>query len=323
MTAATPFSTTAVTYPGQALPRVRAVDDSIWTAYLGTPGNMIELSPVSMVTMPSVVRSRGLILKTLLSGGTVAIRRPLVKRSVTLNWDMLRGRDWELLKAFHAGVYGDGPFCLVTAEDRNRLPASASLAGGVNGDLSKFAVTSGDTLLPDTTHASPILPSAVLSWTPLGTNHLLSVGAGPGDPDVPTATSAGTGVPYLPALPVTVSGWVRTVTGTAGPSLIASGRTVTGTIVAEQSSTLAVTSTWQRFSTSAAAGALSTAPYVMWNLKCAATTTLLVAGLQLEYAAQASDLALGAHVARVQFPELPANLDGLLGKSLQLVFPEA
>lgn len=330
MSAPTPFSTTLVTYPGQALKRVANRDDSIGTVYIGLPGNMIQLSPVSAVTKPTTVRSRSESVHVFLNGGTGIQRTLGTKRTFTLNWDYLRGRDWQLIQAFYAGVYGTGPFCLVTAEDRNRLSQSASLCGGLNGDIGKWAADVG-TLALDTTDVAAVLPSGVLKWTGATTNSLATVGTFTGTtpvPDVASTTSAGTGVPYLQPQPVAVSLYAKAVSTSVSLTLTASGRAADGTVATEVSSSpVTVTSAgWTRIPVLAAAGALGTPAYVMPVLKCntGSAGAVLISAAQLEYDTAVTDWSMGSHVARVHLTsDLSAALDGILGKSVQLTFAEA
>lgn len=331
MSAPTPFSTTLVTYPGQALKRVVDRDPAIKTAYLGLPGNMIEVSPIGAVTSPTRTKNRGEGAHLLLGGGTAMQRRTGVKRAIVLTWDHLRGRDYQILDAFYSGVYGNGPFCLVTGEDRNRLPRSASYCGGLNGDISKWSADVG-TLALDSTDVAAVLPSGVLKWTGATTNSLATVGTFTSTtpvPDGPSVTSSGTAIPYLQPQPVTCSLYARAASTSVSLTLTASGRAVDGTVATEVSSSpVTVTSSgWTRITVTAVAGALGTPAYVMPVLKCntGSAAAILISAAQVEYASAVTDWVSGNHVARVQMaPDgLSEALDQILGKTVSITFPEA
>lgn len=325
--ATTPFSTGTVTYAGQSPGKVINVPSGLRKFYMGVPGNMIQLPPPQNGFAAN--ESTGESAQGLLSGGMAVLRSTKTKRSYTLNWQRLTGRDWQVVSAFYLRAFGAGPWCFVAPGDRNRLPQSAALAGAPNGDISKFAATAG-IITFDSTHTAPIAPSGVVQWAGAGSSSSLVIGrvvGGFATPDASTATTQGTSAPYIPAEPVTASMYACTTTGTASATISASGRNANGTPTASAtSSAVTLNTTWQRLSVTAVAGQLTTAPYVLTYLTCntAAAPNILIACPQLEYSSAATEWAVDNSVPRVLATQpLSSTLDGILAAAASMTLTEA
>jgi hypothetical protein len=325
--ASTPFSTATVTFAGQSPGKVVDVPTGLRKFYLGLPGNMIQLPPPQIGYTAN--GSTGESAQGLLSGGMAVMRTPRTKRAYVLNWQRLAGRDWQIVEGFYRRLFGYGPWCFVSPDDRNRLPTSAALAGAPNGDISKFATAVG-TLTYDSTDAPPISPSGVVQWAGAGVASSLVLGkvvGGLATPDIATTTSTGTSAPYIPSEPVTFSIYARTASATASASVSATGRQANGTVTSTvTSSNVTLTTAWQRVSVTATAGALGAAPYVLGFLTCntASAPNILVACPQLEYSSAATEWAVDSHVPRVIASQpLPQSLDGILASATSLTLVEA
>lgn len=325
--ATTPFSTATVTYAGQAPGKVVDVPVGLRKFYLGLPGNMIQLPPPQVGYTAN--GSTGESTQGLLSGGMAVMRTPRTKRSYVLNWQRLAGRDWQIVEGFYRRLFGYGPWCFVSPDDRNRIPTSAALAGAPNGDVSKFASAVG-TITYDSATAAAIAPSGVVRWSGAGSASAIVIGkvvGGFATPDVASTTSTGTSAPYIPSEPVTASMYARTASGTASATITASGRNVNGTAtVSITSSAVTLNTTWQRLTVTAAAGALTTAPYVLPYLTCntASAPDILISCPQLEYSSAATEWAVDSHVPRVVATQpLGQSLDGILASATSLTLVEA
>lgn len=319
--ASTPFSTATVTYAGQSPGKAVDVPAGLRNFYLGQPGNMIQLPPP--MNGYTANGATGESPQPLLSGATAVMRVTRTKRTYQLNWQRLAGRDWQIVEGFYRRFFGYGPWCFVSPDDRNRLHTTAALAGAPNGDISKFAANVG-TLSYDSTDAAPIAPSGVVKWVGATTSSNLVVGtfvAGFVAPD--TSYSP----PLLPSEPVTVSWYARTASSTATATCTVTGRTSTGTSTGSVvSSAATLTTSWQRLTVTAAAGALGAGPYLVPILTCtsASAPNILVACPQLEYASAATAWAVDSHVPRVIATQpLGQALDGILAAATSLTLVES
>jgi hypothetical protein len=275
--------------------------------------------------------STGEAAQGLLSGGMAVMRTPRTKRAYVLNWQRLAGRDWQIVEGFYRRCSVPARGASPHPDDRNRLPTSAALAGAPNGDISKFATAVGTLTYDSVTDARRSRPRG-REVGRRGRVVVLVIGQGCrglATPDIATTTSTGTSAPYIPSEPVTVSMYARTARrprprrcrrpGAASQRHRHGRTTVT-------SSNVTLTTTWQRLTVTATAGALGTAPYVLPFLTCntAAAPNILVACPQLEYASAVSEWAVDSHVPRVVATQpLPQSLDGILASATSLTLMEA
>lgn len=302
--ATTPFSTSTVTYSGQALARVKAAPSGMRTWWLGKAGSLIQLPyPSNGYEIPSSSQETA---TTLLSGGTAVTRDRLSKRSWQLTWARIGGRDLQIVNGFYKRVFGLGPWCFLPPEEVNRLDLAMSMCGALNGALEGWNATGG-TIAYDSTVTSPVPPCGVLRWTGAGSGSLLV--AGPVVSGTPTPDPL-VSIPYLPAEPVTVSMWAWTASSTASVIVRASGRLANGTVSTEaSSSSITLNTTPQLVSVTAAAGALGSSQYPLPVLRCgtASAPNILVSAPQVELYSSATSWAAGSGVPRVTIPAAPTR----------------
>jgi hypothetical protein len=323
--ASTPFSTATVAFAGQSPGKVVDVPTGLRKFYLGLPGNMIQLPPPQVGYTAN--GSTGESAQGLLSGGMAVMRTPRTKRAYVLNWQRLAGRDWQIVEGFYRRLFGYGPWCFVSPDDRNRLPTSAALAGAPNGDISKFATAVG-TLTYDSTDAPPISPSGVVQWAGAGVASSLVLGkvvGGLATPDVATTTSTG-------RRPRTFRRAGDVLDLRPHPSATASA-SVSHRPAGQRHGHLDchVLERHPHHRVAAAhrhryGGTLGAAPYVLGFLKCntASAPNILVACPQLEYSSAATEWAVDSHVPRVVASQpLPQSLDGILASATSLTLVEA
>lgn len=272
--------------------------------YLGVPGSMVQLpGPSGPVDFSP---SRGDVLHTDLAGGVGVTRRLAAKRTFTLPYTSRPGTGTDdLLLGFYQGLHGDGPFVFVDPSVTNVLGLDVSTCG-LRSNAALNLIQSTGTLTRSATGGPAGVQSGVVSWGSLAANATLGIGT-----VVDVANMAAAPV-YLPGEAVTVSMYLKASAATTATMRI-SGYDVNGNrqSLSSVSGSVSITTAWQRFSVSAAAGnsTLASMYYVLpWLLLGASVpTTVSVAGMQLEYATAASPWSPGAGSPRVLITSTPGR----------------
>lgn len=316
--ATTPFTTTTVANPGQALPRDRAWSPTTRNGqfWLGKAGNMVQL-PSTDPGYPQQP-TRGEVLHQLISAGTTVTRRSGQRRTWTLSWKRIQRRDFEIVNGFYRGAFGDGPFLLIDPADVNLLSLDTSLCGARNGKIGSWAADSSCTVVYDATQTSPVPPYGVIRWHGAGNGSILATGprqVGTGNTLFDTTTSP----PVVQALQRELSMYVWTATGTANARLLVQdgGGTGSGTT----GSTVVLTTTPQLLTMNVAAGAFGTTGYIVPGLQCLTPSApdILVSVPQFEFGvATPSALAAGNSVPRVLVAAITPAVDRVWGRPVQL-----
>lgn len=287
------------------------------TFWLGQPGTMQTLPAASVGYSRPAGRAEG--VHSLIAGGTSVTRHLHQKRAWALSWVNRSAGPLDVLQGFYRGVYGDGPFSLIDPADTNLLPLDTTLCGARFGLLGTWTSTTG--AVAASAVVGPTPPAGTLQWTPTAAGYLFG---GVWASSKYTPDSSG-GVPFLTGVPVTVSMWVWTVSGTASVSVNALGVPVAGTAspVAVTGTVTTATTTPQRLSVTVAVGASgwsqAATPSILAALHCTGATTLYVSAPQVEYAAAASGWLAGSGVPRVVVGAgMPRTVNAILGSDTSL-----
>jgi hypothetical protein len=259
--------------------------------YLGSPGLMQQLVGPSggmsrePINAPSVVGN--------MAGGETVVAPLKTRDRFTLPFTSRPGTGFaDLLAMFRDGVFGRGPFAYVDPAFANVLGLDVASMGIVDG--SHGWVPSGGTVAVDATQTSPVLGSAVLKWT-TAASAALQPGSVANTADVTAAP-----VVLVPE-PVTVSVWVK-ASAAASLTLRAAGFTSAGAVsTVSQTASISVTTSFQRFTLTAAAGVYGTDQFVLPQLVLPVSppASVWIAGAQLEYASSASSWQRGYRSPRV------------------------
>lgn len=316
--ATTPFTTTTVANPGQALPRDRnwlptTRNGQFW---LGKAGNMVQLPSPDPGYQVGTTRAE--TLHTLIGGGTTVTRRLASKRTWPLTWKRIQRRDLQIVLGFYRGAWGDGPFLLIDPADVNLLGFDTSLCGARNGLIGSWAADASCTVVYDSTITSPIPPCGVLRWHGAGNGSILATGprqAGTGN----TLFDATFSPPVVQALARELSLYAWTASSTASARLVVqdgggSGSGTTG-------STVTLNTTPQLLAMNVAAGAFGTTGYIVPGLQCltASAPDIFVSAAQFEYGvATPSAFGAGSAVPRVIIPAITRSVDRVWGSPIQL-----
>lgn len=246
--------------------------------YLGKPAAMTVLpSPNGDIDASS---SRGDVPVSLIGGGQAVIRRLHPRKTFVLPFESLTPVDADLITGFYSGLYGSGPFVFVDASVRNVLGLDVSTCG-VRTQASNGWVASSGTVTADTSQTSPVAGSGVVKLAGAGTSASLQPGV-----TANTATIAKAPV-YLPGEAVTVSLYAK-ASASAACSLQLAGYGTSGAVtVTSLAASASVTTSWQRFTVTAAigAGAFASAAFVLPRLMLPVTApaNLWIAAAQVEY----------------------------------------
>jgi len=148
---------------------------------------------------------------------------------------------------------------------------------------SSASPTTGVTLARASTGGPTGLQSGVLTWSSLAAAATLQPGAAANTADLTTAPV------YVPGEAVTVSLYAKASGSSSGHSLQLVGYDAAGAVlVTSSAASLSLTTSWQRFSATVAAGAgaYASAVYVLPRLLLGGSvpTSVSIAGAQLEYA---------------------------------------
>lgn len=275
--------------------------------YLGVPGAMMPLQmPTGDLDAPA---TRGDQLTTLLSGGSVAVRRLNAKRTWTLPYDARVASETDVLTAFYEGVFGDGPFVYVDPTVRNVLTLDASTCGVRGAAWHGWKVTAGTLTRGGTVAPTRASASGVLNWSQDSGNGTATCKPGAVDglsPDTGIVGRAATAPVWLPKEPTTASVWVQIAASTTATATLALvGYDTTGAYMAEVNAAGVALSgaTWRRLTLTIRpnqpelAGAAYILPRLTWTTS--SSTALKFAGAQLEYSRAVTDWQRGYGTPRV------------------------
>lgn len=292
--------------PIMGLPPATSFD----TFYIGKAGAMVKLRAPDSGYSSNM--SRGEVAHQNTSGGTTVSRRPRTKRIFVVPMSGMTPDDAETLLSYYLGGFGNGPWCVMVPEFRNQLSQQASTFGQVLGVNDAWHAPATDTAaLIDSTIAAPIvggkpLGTAVLRWPSPVNGHYLFDGTNNGGTALVPSTTYG--VPYLGDQPAKVNVWLRSASGTPTVTLYALGLAAAGWDGTTDATLACVLSTtWQRFSISLAAGAFAgLPPYLGIAVKSASASSpdVLLAAAQIEYGVTGTNLnpwTTGLGVARCSF----------------------
>jgi hypothetical protein len=277
---------------------------SIVYPYLGTPGSMQQLPGPSGDI--EAATTRGESVKTLLSGATAVVRRLNAKKTFGLPYTGRPGTGLaDLLSSFYEGVFGIGPYVFVDPSVQNVLPLDVANCGIRTQAGLGFVASSGT--LADGVAGSPITGSSVLTWTAPASGASLQPGS------VSLTADKTTAPVYLPGEAVTVSLYAK-VSSVGSHTLVLGGYDATGASIATATTSIALTTSFQRFSLSiaAGAGAFASCAFVLPRLlTTAGALTFSVAALQLEYGTAASTWQRGYGSPRVLITSSPGRAGAL------------
>lgn len=268
--------------------------------YLGLPGTMRLLRTAQdAVTVPS---SRGEVQHDLISGGAAVTHRRDTRRSWGLAYPGCTPDTADLLVAFYAGVFGDGPFCFVDPAWRNALHVHASTFGAPLQAISAWAASvSAQPLTYDTTITAPVQTSGVMRWTGATNTAQVGLGTWSGSVFVPDTAKA---PPYLPQQITSISVYARSVSGTPSVSLRGQAVLAAGTVASTTTATATLSSAAWTLLTVTVPASL-TATYVLPNLLCNTSTSVLQFACPLvQYGKQPPDAyVVGLGIPRVVIPQ--------------------
>lgn len=310
----TPFSTTTVTYPGQALPRDRNFAPLTKGFWLGKPGNMIQLPAPAIGYGGGHQRSE--TPHALIGGGTTVTKRLHAKRTWPLTWQRVQNRDLQVLLGFYRGAFGDGPFVFIDPADDNYLSLDSSLCGARNGAIGAWTAKSPETLVYDPTITSPVLPCGVLRWHGAGNGSRVAIAPRDGSGNVIPDPLAS--IPLIQAVPQMLSIWAWTASGTASCQIVISDGVSASTGGPSQT----LNTTPKQLLLAHPAGGLGANQYLVFNVQCATASApdIFLSAPQFEYGPTvASAFAAGSGAPRVVIAAPPGNsVDGLGASPFQL-----
>lgn len=289
--------------------------------YLVVPGSLVQQLPGPNGTT-TAVPSRAETLHTLLSGGMSKTQRPQSKRTYVLPYLARPGTGLsDLLTSFYEGLYDvvGTDFVYVNPAVVNVLSLDASTMGKRAGAALEWVASSGS-LVTTTSQTAPVAGSGVLQWTAAASSNL--------EPGVAAAVANVAKAPvYLPGEPVTVSIYLKG-SGTGSVTLVLAGFDATGaTNSTSITAACSLTTSWQRFTVSAAAGAggLASSVFVLPRVTTGASgfpATVYAANAQIEYASAASGWVRGYGSPRVIVSATPGwsadRFDGYTDHTLSL-----
>lgn len=289
----------------------------ITVPYLGIPAAMVKLqSPNGTLEVDA---NRGETVHALIAGGATVTKRPRVKRTYTLPYSALLVDDIDVLTGFHEGLQGEGPWVLVDPTIRNVLGLDVSTMALRTAAAVEWVASSG-TLAASAT-GGPVGPlTGVLTWSSLAASATLQPGS--------TAATANTAKApaYLATEAVTVSLYAKASSSTTATLRLA-GYTTTGAYSASLTASMSLTTSWQRFTVTAAAGngTLAGLAFVLPQVLLGGSvpTSVSIAAAQLEYGSAASSFQRGYGSPRVLLAAPPPRSVIQLGYTdSQLTFAE-
>lgn len=260
---------------------------AIQYAYLGKPGAMRQLLIPRKGWEASPTLSDS--VHTLLSGGTAAVRNLYPKRTWPVNADVTADVA-DLILGFYFGNFGLGPFRFVDPTQRNMLKLDVATCG-MRVQAAHGWIQSTGTLTRTGTAPAGV-DTGVLQWGTLAASATLQPGAAANTADINTAPV------YIPAEAVTVSLYAMANASSSGHTLQLVGYNAAGAATVTTATTsMSLTTSWQRFTVTIAANAAAyaSAVYVLPRIVLGGTvpTTVSIAGAQVEYGDTVSAFQLG------------------------------
>src|SRR4051812_17609194 len=251
--------------------------------------------------------SMGDAAHTLLSGGTAMVRNLNPKRFFSLPYDVTEPES-DVILGFDQGISGLGPWRFVDPTPQNVLPLDASICGARTYADDGWVASTG-TLTVGT--GAPV-DSAVLTWSSLGAAATLQPGTVANTANIDTAPT------YLPNEAVTVSLYAKASSVSAGHSLQVVGYNAAGAvIVSSTSTTMSLTTSFQRFTVTvgAQAAAYAAAVYVLPRVLLSGTppTSVSIAGAQVEFADAVSTWQAGYGCPKVVVSGTPGRAINVAG----------
>lgn len=246
--------------------------------YLGKPGAMRVLpTPTGPV---AATPDKSDVVKSLLSGGVAVLTQLQARRTFSLPFEFLDATSADLLLGFYHRLFGNGPFVYVDPSVRNVLGLDVSTCGLRTNAPPEWVASTG-TLTPAATGGPTGITTGVLAWTTLANGATLQ-------PGLVANTAIITKAPvYLPTEAVTVSLWAK-ASASHTATLQLTGYDAAGAPnYTSSTASMALTTAWQRFSVSVAAGlgGLASSMFVLPRVVLGTTppTSVSVAGAQVEY----------------------------------------
>lgn len=266
---------------------------AVTVPYLGKPGAMRALPSPNSPVKASPTRSD--TAHTLLSGGVAVTTVLNPKRSYSLPYQFLDSAGAATLLGFYNRLYGLGPFVLVDPSARNVLTLDASSCG-LRTQADDGWIQSTGTIVRATTGGPTGVDSGILTWSSLAASATLQPGTVANTADIRTAPV------WVPAEAATASLYMKASSATS-VTLQITGYDAAGAVVASFSQAASLTTSFQRVSVTAPAGAggFSSVLYVLPRLVLGGTvpTNVTIAGGQLEYGTAATTWEPGQGSPRV------------------------
>lgn len=254
-----------------------------YLAVLGTTSNTVIGLPGPNGDI-QVNGSRSETVHTLIGGGTTVTRRRATKKNYSLAYSSrpYTGID-DLLWAIYRGMYGDGPFVFCDPSANNVLTIDQSTFGLRAGTSYGWSGSGGSTAITTSVAAPTGVQSGVLQWSSPTVSSLVLPGSLGSTADVSTAS------PVLPAEPATFSVYLK-ASGSCTCSLaLWNHNASTGAAIGSLGSgSASVTTSWQRFTLSIAAGASGALLVPRVTLTASTPSSIYLAAAQLEYNSAAS-----------------------------------
>lgn len=277
------------------------------TPYLGKPGAMLQLPAPRTLSAPP---ARGETVHTLLSGGTAVTKRLHAKKTFALDYSISTSTVADLLAGFYLGLYGNGPYVFVDLTVRNVLGLDVSTVG-VRTQAALDWIQSTGTLARAT--GAPVGGSGVLTWTSLAASATLQPGLVANTANIAKAPA------YLPGEPVTVSLYAKASSSVTASLQLTGYDTAGAVLVTSAATSMSLTTSYQRFTVTiaAGAGAFASAFYVLPRIVLGASvpTSVSIAAAQLEYGDVVSAWQPGNGAPRVVIQGGPGRDVNLFGYS--------
>jgi len=276
---------------------------AILLPYLGKPGAMRALpSPNGPVTASP---SKGDVVKELPSGGVAVLTQLHARRTYSLPYEALDAAGADLLLAFYNRLFGPGPYVYVDPSVRNVLGLDVSTCGMRTNASPDWASYVGTVVTPSATGGPTGLSTGVITWTSIVAAAALQPGAAW---NAATITKAPV---YLPTEAVTVSVYAK-ASASYTATLQLAGYDATGVLnYTSTTASMALTTSWQRFTLSVAAGlaGLVSSAFVLPRIVAGASppTSISIAAAQLEYGTVATVFQPGFGSPRVLPPGTPGR----------------
>lgn len=318
----TPFTPTAVTYPGQDPGVELAWRSETMRFWLGRPDQMMIELPTADPGDYEAAASLGEVEHGLLGGTSGLTIFDSATRRWTISWPRLVGRDWQVVNGFYRRLFGNDPWAFLPPEDLNRLTLAQSMCGGLHDVAEGWAATVG-TLTYASAVTAPVYPCGVLQWAGAGLNSQMVAGLVTGGV---AAVDVDRSMPYVAAESVTGFAYVAKASGTVSARVQLLGLSAAGALVATiNGTTTALTTTLTQLSVTAAPGALGASAYVLLVVQSltAAAPNILVSCASLSKLAGVPEWAAGGGAPRVNLVQpVGRRLDTFMNNAATMTLAE-